>query len=280
MSRADHRPAALPADHHALILAVLLHVGVLGVVLLLPYLHTPPREEPPRVVEAVLVRSHAPAPPKPAALAEPVTPPAIEAPAPDPVPRPEPIKIPPKIPLPVPKPVPSPKAVPPKPLPEKTVAKPEPVKPVVPALPKPLIKKQALNTSEFDAEMKALKKQTQQEEVDRVQKSFDKSMQASRITANLAIRDKYQGLINQRVVTKWNRPLSARNGMVTTLRVSVLPGGEVANVIPIKSSGDSAFDASAVEAVYRSTPLPVPDDVAVFNQYFRVITIKFNPEDL
>ncbi|MDI1302816.1 MAG: cell envelope integrity protein TolA [bacterium] len=286
MSRADHLRAATPADHRALIQAVLLHVGVLGVVLLLPYLHATPKEEPPRVVEAVLVRSHAPAPAKPA---EPVTPPAMEVPAPEPVPRPEPVKkaplpepvkIPPKIPLPVPKPLPAPRVEPAKAVPEKAVTKPEPVKPVVPAVPKPLIKKQALNTSALDAEMKALEKQTQQEEVDRAQKSFEKSMQASRATANLAIRDKYQGLINQRVVTKWNRPLSARNGMVTTLRVSVLPGGEVANVMTSKSSGNSAFDASAEEAVRRSSPLPVPDDVAVFNQYFRVITIKFNPEDL
>ncbi len=273
MSRADHLRTATPADHRALIQAVLLHVGVLGVVLLLPYLHDTPKEEPPRVVEAVLVRSHAPAPPKPAPVSEPVTPPVIDMPEPEA----EPVK---KIPLPVPKPAPSPKVVPPTPLPEKTVVKPEPVKPVTPALPKPLIKKQTLNTSEFDAEIKALEKQTQQEELDRAQKSFEKSMQASRATANLAIRDKYQGLINQRVVTKWNRPLSARNGMVTTLRISVLPGGEVAHVITIKSSGNSAFDASAEEAVRRSSPLPVPDDVAVFNQYFRVFIIKFNPEDL
>jgi len=179
-----------------------------------------------------------------------------------------------------PKPVPAPKTEVPKTLPVKPVTKPEPAKPVTPALPTPIIKKPVLNTSDFDAEMKALEKQTRDEAQDREQKAIEKSMQASRATANQAIRDKYQSLINQRVVPKWNRPLSARNGMVTTLRISVLPGGEVANVVTIKSSGDSAFDASAEEAVRRSSPLPVPDDVAVFNQYFRVITFKFNPEDL
>jgi colicin import membrane protein len=65
-----------------------------------------------------------------------------------------------------------------------------------------------------------------------------------------------------------------------TLRISVLPGGEVTNVVTVKSSGDPAFDASAEDAVRKANPLPVPDDVTAFNQYFRVITLKFNPEDL
>lgn len=280
MSRADLLVAA--PERRPLIHALLLHVGVLGLVLLLPYLHVPPKVEPPRVVEAVLVRSHAQPAEKSTPVAEPPAP-TLEAPEPAPVKKaelPEPVKTPPKIPLPVPKTMPAPKTVPAKPVPEKTMAPPEPVKPIKPPLPKPIIKKPVLNTSDFDAEMKALEKQSQQEELERVQKSVEKSMQASRSTANQAIRDKYQSLINQRVVTKWNRPLSARNGMVTTLRISVLPGGEVANVVTIKSSGDAAFDASAEEAVRRSSPLPVPDDVAVFNQYFRVITFKFNPEDL
>lgn len=284
MSRADSLTTSAQADRRALIKALLLHVGVLGVVLLLPYLHTPPKEEPPRVVEAVLLRRHAQAAGS-APVSAPVTPPITEIPelAPEPIkkiPLSKPAKTPPKVQLPVPKPLPAPKTAPPKPVPEKSVAKPGPVKPIAPVLPKPIIKKQALNISDFDAEMKTLKKQTQQEERDRVQHAVEKSMQASRATANLAIRDKYQSLINQRVVTKWNRPLSAHNGMVTTLRISVLPGGEVANVITLKSSGNSAFDASAEEAVRRSSPLPVPDDVAVFNQYFRVITVNFNPEDL
>jgi colicin import membrane protein len=94
------------------------------------------------------------------------------------------------------------------------------------------------------------------------------------------LREKHERLIRQRVITKWNRPLSARHGMVTTLRITVLPGGEVSNVVTVRSSGDASFDASAEEAVRRSSPLPVPDDVAIFNSYFRVLTFRFNPEDL
>lgn len=267
-----------PVERRALRNSLLLHIGVLGLILLLPYLHQPPKVEPPRVVEAVLVRANAPAAKpaveKPAPAPEPV----VETPEPPPLvpPRkiqPEPVKPLPEIAL----PKPTPKVVEKNSLPEKPVAKPEPAK----ALPaKPVIKPPRLNTSALDKEMQDLQREMQDAEAEHLKLNAEKSMAASRANANLAIRDKYQQLINQRVVTKWNRPLSARNGMVTTLRINVLPGGEVSNVITVKSSGDSAFDASAEEAVRKSSPLPVPDDVAVFNQYFRVITVKFNPEDL
>ncbi|HEX6591097.1 MAG TPA: cell envelope integrity protein TolA, partial [Moraxellaceae bacterium] len=208
-------------------------------------------------------------------------PPPEPRPEPKPEPKPEPVAPPkPVEPPPVAKEVPKialPKPVEKKPVPEKPVAKPEPVKP---APVKPLIKQPTLNRNAIDDEMAALQKDMQQAEINRINAEAEKSAQAARATADLAIRDKYQRLINQRVVTKWNRPLTARNGMVTTLRITVLPGGEVGNVVTVKSSGDAAFDASAEEAVRKSSPLPVPTDPTVFNQYFRVITLKFNPEDL
>lgn len=278
-------PPAPPA-RGALKKSLLLHVGVLGLVLLLPYLHVPPKVEPPRVVEAVLVSGKTPTP-------EPV--PVKPAPAPEPEPQPEPRPEP----KPLPKPEPAPKikvpeAVKPepkialpkadekKPLPEKATPKPEPVKPVPakPVPPKPLIQPQKLKADDMDAEMKALQKQMQDEETARINAEAAKSAAAVKASANQAIRDKHERLINQRVQTKWNRPLSARRGMVVTLRISVLPGGEVTNVVTVKPSGDPAFDASAEDAVRKASPLPVPDDVTVFNQYFRVITLKFNPEDL
>lgn len=266
--------------------SLLLHVLVLGLVLLLPYLHMPPKVEPPRVVEAVLVSGKALTPPepvKPLPLPEPLPEPE---PAPKPEPKPEPRPEPKPVPAPpikVPeatKPLPKialPKVDEKKPLPEKPVAKPEPAKP---APPKPLIKAPILKADDMDAEFRELQQQSMKEEADRQAREADKAIANARNSANQAIRDKYERLINQRVQTKWNRPLSARRGMVVTLRISVLPGGEVSNVVTVKSSGDAAFDASAEEAVRRANPLPVPDDVTAFNQYFRVITLKFNPEDL
>lgn len=284
MLRADAgRTVSAPVQKGALKKSLVLHVAVLGLIVLLPYLHMPPKVVEPPVIEAVLVSPRAVTPPQPEPKPQPVPEPLPEPkpePKPEPVPPPKPVETPPvakEVPkIALPKPVEK-KPVPEKPVPEKPVAKPEPVKP---APPKPLIKQPTLNRNAIDDEMAALQKDLQQAEINRINAEAEKSAQAARATADLAIRDKYQRLINQRVVTKWNRPLTARNGMVTTLRITVLPGGEVSNVVTVKSSGDAAFDASAEEAVRKSSPLPVPTDPTVFNQYFRVITLKFNPEDL
>lgn len=286
MPHASRNPAPVTATPLGpLKKSLLLHVAVLGLVLLLPYLHLPPKEQPPQVVEAVLVSAPRPqpapprpAPPAPEKTVAPVEP-ALPRPAPvkpEPV-KPEPVKETPRIPLPTPTPKPAEK------IEKKPELKPVPEKPAVaePAKPASILKQPKLNTDAFEAEMRALEKEAQKQAMEaEIRAEAERANARARDAANLAIRDKYQRLINQRVVTKWNRPLSARNGMVTTLRITVLPGGEVSSVVTVKSSGDPAFDASAEEAVRRASPLPVPDDPALFRQYFSSITFRFNPEDL
>lgn len=273
MPRADLLLAPLViTDRRALLYAVLLHVGVLGVILVLPHLHTPPKVEPPRVVEAVLVRQQAPAEPVPPAVVAPTAEPIVQA-RPKPVkkiPLPEPVKIPPKIPLPVSKPI-----APAKTAPEKA----EPVKaePVKPIPVKPLIKKTSLNNSAFDAEMKALEKQTQDEEASRIKQQAEKSMAQTLSSNDSAIIAKYNELIYQRIYRFTSFPPSARAGMTIKIRVTLLPGGEVASAIIVKSSGDAAVDDSAKAAALKASPLPTPDDPHLFNQFRSgVFTLRVN----
>lgn len=251
MLHAEARQASPAPAKTALWKSLVLHAVVLGFVIGLPYLHRPPKVVEPLAMQAVLVQQPVPKPmPEPAKEVEPVPEPPEE------LELPEPVTEPPKIALPKP--------------PEK---KPAPVK--------PLLKKPTLNTAELDAEMQAMEREMKQtEEIERLRREVNQTAIATKVSANQAIVAQYQGLIRQRVETKWSRPLSARPGMVVSLRISILPGGEVGNVVPVSSSGDPAFDASAVEAVRRASPLPVPSDVAVFNQSFRNFTLKFRPEDL
>lgn len=277
MSLPENFLASLSAENkRSLKYSVLLHVGIVIVAVVLGSLHRIPDVKPPQVVEAVLVSASTlprPAPAKPEPVPEP---------APEPEPEPAPVKMPepPKADIkPVEKPLPAtlPKVALPT---EKPVAKPAPAKPA-PAKP-------SLNRSALDEEMRALEREMQREmtaqhmkaDAERAQREAAAQAASARDAANQALREKYERLINQRVITKWNRPLSARRGMVTVLRITVLPGGEVTNVITVKSSGNPAFDASAEDAVNRSSPLPVPDDIAVFNSYFRVFSLRFNPEDI
>src|SRR5690606_27359078 len=90
----------------------------------------------------------------------------------------------------------------------------------------------------------------------------------------------YIGLIQQTISQNWVRPPSARTGMVVTLRINLLPGGELNSVNVIESSGYAAFDRSAMAAVQKAGRFPVPDDPAKFDRYFRSLKLRFNPEDL
>ena len=46
----------------------------------------------------------------------------------------------------------------------------------------------------------------------------------------------------------------------------------------IASSGDEMFDNSAVNAVNKASPLPVPNDKELFAKEFRPLTFVFNPK--
>lgn len=84
--------------------------------------------------------------------------------------------------------------------------------------------------------------------------------------------------IKRRVTNRWIKPLSARKDMRCELRVKLLPSGEVMQVTVTKSSGNAIFDRSAENAAHKASPLAVPKDRILFNNYFRVFTFDFKPE--
>jgi colicin import membrane protein len=92
----------------------------------------------------------------------------------------------------------------------------------------------------------------------------------------------YIALITDAIQNNWNRPPSARNGMEAELALQLMPTGEVLNVTVIKSSGNSAFDRSAENAVRRAGQFPELKNLPnkLFEQYFRKLRLKFRPEDL
>ena len=108
-------------------------------------------------------------------------------------------------------------------------------------------------------------------------------MQEERLWEAKTERDRvlaYVANIQDRIVRKWSRPPSARNGMRCVLRVVLLPTGEVLQASVEESSGNEAFDNSAVRAVFRASNLPVPEDNFLFEKSFREFTLLFRPDDL
>jgi len=84
--------------------------------------------------------------------------------------------------------------------------------------------------------------------------------------------------IQQKVNNRWIKPLSAAKGLRCTIRVKLLPSGDVMDVRVVSGSGDSVFDRSAENAVLKASPLPVPKDRALFSKKFRTFTFVFKPE--
>lgn len=90
----------------------------------------------------------------------------------------------------------------------------------------------------------------------------------------------YVSQIQAEIVRNWSRPPSARNGMEALLRVFLVPTGELVEVLVEESSGNDAFDRSALLAVEKAEPFEVPDDPTQFERRFRQFTVLFRPEDL
>ena len=169
------------------------------------------------------------------------------------------------------KPAPQPKKPePPKPEPKK----PEPKKPE-PKKPEP--KQETVDFSDIlQSEMKQIDKPPPK-------KVEPKAAPPAASATSSQEQDEVQeflGLIQQTISRNWVRPPSARTGMVVTLRINLLPGGELNDVNILESSGNAAFDRSAVAAVQKAGRFPVPDDPAKFDRNFRSLKLRFNPEDL
>lgn len=120
----------------------------------------------------------------------------------------------------------------------------------------------------------------QQEALRKKQEAIEAQRQQALAAQDAPVLDEYEGHIQNKISQNWSRPLTARNGMKATLQISLIPGGEVASVKVIESSGDESFDLSATQAVWKASPLPVPGDAGVFTRNYRVFNLLFAPEDL
>ncbi len=198
----------------------------------------------PKTIDARLVDvSELPAAPEPA-------PKPVAKPPPKPAPKPAPKK-----------PEPKPEVKKPEPEPE---PKPEPKKPEPKPDPGPSPEELARQAREDMARNLA------REEAARAAATADE-MAAS-----------YAALIQRTVVNTWSRPPSARNGMEVLLQLQLIPTGEVVSVNVLRSSGNSAFDRSAINAVEKAGSFPELKNLPPrkFEETFRRFRLLFRPEDL
>jgi len=101
-------------------------------------------------------------------------------------------------------------------------------------------------------------------------------------SADLEAVATYEALVAELVAAHWNRPASSTRGLQVLLGIGLLPTGELVQVQKLSSSGNEAFDVSAIRAVEAAAPFHELQGMpaSLFEQYFRRFRFLFTPEDL
>ena len=90
----------------------------------------------------------------------------------------------------------------------------------------------------------------------------------------------YSNLIRDQVIINWKQPSSAKKGMSAEILITLVPTGEIVQVKLIKTSGNQAFDSSALNAIQKVSKFDGLDmGRRLFDNNFRKFTLVFNPEN-
>ena len=90
----------------------------------------------------------------------------------------------------------------------------------------------------------------------------------------------YSNLIRDQVIINWKQPSSAKKGMSAEILITLVPTGEIVQVKLTKTSGNQAFDGSALNAVQKVSRFEGLDmGRRLFDNNFRKFTLVFNPEN-
>ena len=178
-------------------------------------------------------------PPPPVVEEKPPPPPPVVKPQPEPEPE---VKKPPEIAL-----------------PEKPKPKPKPAPPKRDLAFEKRLKEEALN------EQKQLQERALREQIARAQAD-------ARSKALALWTDKIRAKIRGNIILPQDIPGNPE----AIFDVTVLPTGDLLTVRKRKSSGHAAYDDAVERAIMKSSPLPQPDDRALFQ---RQLELKFRPQD-
>lgn len=90
--------------------------------------------------------------------------------------------------------------------------------------------------------------------------------------------DKFDALVRQKINQSWLRPPGLPSGLFCELYARLLPDGSVIEPRVKTSSGNIAFDQAAIAALEKASPLPVPTDPHLMDE-FRQFNFRFSPPE-
>lgn len=88
--------------------------------------------------------------------------------------------------------------------------------------------------------------------------------------------ERYQDMIRGKIRRNIVMPPDVPDSAKAEFKVTLLPGGDVLDVVLLQSSGNAAYDNAAERAIYKAQPLPVPAD-ATLQQMFRELRLTIRP---
>lgn len=203
-----------------------------------------------------------------------------------------------KAPAPQPAPAEPPRPDPPKPEPQKPA--PEPPKEVKPEPPKPdpaIAEKKEREKREREKKEKAEREKKERElekkkQDDTKKKREDENRRAEEEKAKreaerareeaLAARqteaNRYVNAIKAKIRGKANVPDTVTGKPLVTVRIRILPGGEVLDLSIERSSGNRLYDAAIERAIRSASPLPVPPVESELFPQFRDLRLNIEHE--
>ncbi len=112
----------------------------------------------------------------------------------------------------------------------------------------------------------------------REQKEQQEALRQSEQRAAAMVTE-YTDQIRAHTSSYWSYPSVVKPEDEVTVKIVLVPTGEVVSVEVVKSSGNALLDSSVLQAIRKASPLPVPKDIRVFEKSFRNFTMKFRPEN-
>lgn len=136
---------------------------------------------------------------------------------------------------------------------------------------------QRRETEKLASQKKAISKQ--QAETDLQQKLLAEQQHQAAAAAKkktAVIINKYNALILSAIYPNWII-IDKQKTLSADLLINLASNGKVLNVSIARGSGSTVFDQSAVAAVYKSSPLPVPENPQAF-AIFKQFKLTLKPE--
>jgi colicin import membrane protein len=147
----------------------------------------------------------------------------------------------------------------------------------------------ALTVKKQQDQEKTLAQKKHQEELITRQNALQEQMMRQQIASEqqqLVLARQMQGIIDQyrarilmAIGNQWLIPEGADPTISCLFTIDLTPAGVVSHATLVRSSGNPALDRSAETAIYKASPLPVPQDPSAFAP-FRHFTLKMTPQDI